>query len=308
VASANQRPVGRSYQYYLGWQWDAGYRARRINHLLTVNELVSVEDMKRFQLDIHDAAAEAFLPTLFAAFGENDSDEMTRKALGLLKVWDCKATPDSVATTIWMAWFSWLRDEVWGRVWRAAGAAPEAGWGFADENAWHPPAEVLEQILKEQPDQVMPDRNDIPEGDALDALLRDTFRNALRQLVIKAGEDMHAWQWSKFNRANFESLAKVEELSRKDVPIGGTVYTLSPGGKLRDVQAGATLRFIADLNNTDEALAVYPGGQSEEGSSAHYADFIDRWAAGDYIVLSCHDNPDNFPPGTIESEHILCPV
>ncbi len=308
VASANQRPVGRSYPYYLGWQWDAGYRARRIDHLLTVNQLVSVEDMKRFQLDIHDDAAEAFLPTLFAAFAEEDSDEMTRKALGLLKVWDCKATPDSVATTIWMAWFSSLRDDIWGTVWRSTGATPEGGWGFADENAWYPPAEVLEQILKEQPDHAMPDRTDIPEGDALDALLRDTFREALRQLVIKAGEDMHAWKWEKFNRAKFESLARVEELSRTGVRIGGTVYTLNPGGKLREVQAGATLRFIADLNNTDEVLAIYPGGQSEDGSSGHYADLIDRWAAGEYIALACHDSPDKFPQGSIESEITLCPV
>jgi len=308
VASANQRPVGHSYPYYLGWQWDAGYRARRIDLLLAANELVSVEDMRRFQLDIHDPAAETFLPTLFAAFAEEKPDELTQKALGLVKVWDCKATPDSVAATIWMAWFSVLRDEIWGRVWRDAGATPEGGWGFADENAWHPPAEVLEHILKEQPDQAMPDIRSIPEGDALDAILRNTFREALRQLVIKAGEDMHAWKWAEFNKATFQSLARIEELSRTDVPIGGTVYTINPGGKMRDVKAGATLRFIADLDNTDEVLAIYPGGQSEDGSSAHYADLIDRWAAGEYIALARYGNPDKFAPDSIESETIIRPV
>jgi penicillin amidase len=308
VASANQRPVGASFPYYLGWQWDAGYRARRINHLLAVNQVVSVEDMKRFQLDVHDGAAEAFLPALFLAFEGDEPDELTAKALALLKVWDCKATPDSVATTIWMSWFHSLRDAIWEPVWRGAGASPEGSWGFADENAWCPPVEVLEQILREQPDQAMPDRRDIPGGDALDALLRDTFRKALHALIIKAGEDMRAWKWGRFNRAKFESIADIEELSRKDIPIGGTVYTLSPGGKLREVESGATFRFIADFSNPDEALVIYPGGQSEDGSSPHYAEFIDGWAKGEYIQLLCYHSPERIPESHIESEMILEPT
>ncbi len=308
VASANQRPVGASFPYYLGWQWDAGYRARRINHLLAVNQVVTVEDMKRFQLDVHDGAAEAFLPALFLAFAGEKPDDMAGKALALLKVWDCKATPESVATTIWMSWFHSLRDAIWEAVWRGAGASPEGSWGFADENAWYPPVEVLEQILREQPDQAMPDRRDIPEGDALDALLRDTFRKAVHQLIIKAGEDMHAWKWGRFNRAKFESMADIEELSRKGIPIGGTVYTLSPGGKMREVESGATFRFIADFSNPDEALVIYPGGQSEDGSSPHYAEFMDDWVRGEYIPLLCYDDPGRIPKDHIESETVLNPT
>jgi len=308
VASANQRPVGASFPYYLGWQWDAGYRARRINHLLAVNPAVSLEDMKRFQLDVHDCAAEAFLPALFLAFEGDEPQELAGKALSLLKVWDCKAAPDSVATTIWMSWFHTLRDAIWEPVWRGAGASPEGSWGFADENAWYPPVEVLEQIVREQPDQAMPDRRDIPEGDALDALLRDTFRKALHHLIIRAGEDMRGWKWGHFNRAKFESMANVEELSRKDIPIGGTAYTLSPGGRLREVESGATFRFIADLNSPDEALVVYPGGQSEEGSSAHYAGFMDSWVKGEYIRLLCYNSPERIPKDHIESELILNPT
>ena len=29
LASANQIPAGSGFPYYLGWQWDPGYRARK---------------------------------------------------------------------------------------------------------------------------------------------------------------------------------------------------------------------------------------------------------------------------------------
>jgi len=308
VASVNQPPVGGTYPYYLGWQWDAGYRARRINHVLSANETVTVEDMKRFQLDVHDCAAETFLPRLFSAFELESPEGDVEKALSLLKIWDCKATPDTMATTIWISWFLALRDAVWERVWQAAGATPEGCWGFAGENSWHPPTELLEQVLREEPEQAMLSATNIPEGDALDALVRQSLYKAVRDLIVKAGADFHEWKWGRFNRAKFLSLARIEEYSRKNVPVGGTVYTLSPGGDLDEVVAGATLRLIVSFDKPDEALVIYPGGQSEDNSSAHYADLIDMWAQGEYIRLVSHGSPEELPDDLAESVTVFNPV
>ena len=308
VASANQRPVGGSYPYhYLGWQWDANYRARRIKHLLASNKLLTLDDMKRFQLDVHDCAAESFLPALFSAFEEENPEELVGNALALLKTWDCKATPDSVAATIWMTWFLYLRDAFWGVVWNTAGAPTEGCWGFAD-NSWYPPTELLERILRQPEEETVLNTVKIPHGDDLDALVRHSFEQAVTDLATKAGEDMTAWRWAQFNKAQFESLSKVEALSRKDVPVGGTMYTLYPGGKSDGVVAGATLRFIVSFDHPDEALVVYPGGQSEDGASPHYADLFDAWVNGDYIHLVSYQFPENFPNEQVSSVTVLSPV
>jgi len=307
VASANQRPLGRRYPYYLGWQWAPGYRARRINQLLSANQIVSVEDMKRFQLDVHDCAAEAFLPALFSAFQEERPEQIMAKVLGLLKIWDCKATPDSVATTIWVGWFTFVRDAIWSGLWRGAGAVPEDCRDIALHRSWDPPTELFEQIIREQPEHMMTDAIEIPEGEALDALLRDSLRKAVNQLILKAGEDMHAWNWGRFNRAKFESLARVEELSRKNVPVGGTAYTLSPGGDSNDLNAGATLRFIVSFDKPDEMLAIYPGGQAEDGLSAHYTDLLNLWEKGEYVRLVSYSSAEKFSEEETESVVMLKP-
>ncbi len=308
VASANQRPVGRSYPYYLGWQWAPSYRARRINHLLSANQIVSVEDMKRFQLDVHDCAAEAFLPALFSAFQDEKPEQHMARVLGLLKIWDFKAAPDSVATTIWISWFMFVRDAVWNRLWRGATLAPEDRWDLPRQKSWEPPAELLEQIIREQPEHMKTGIVEMPEGEALDAILRESLRKAVNQLILKAGEDMRGWKWGRFNSARFESLARVENLSRKNVPVGGTSYTLNPGGDLNEVNAGATLRLIASFDKRDELLAAYPGGQSEDGSSRHYADLFELWKNGEYVRLVSYSTPERFSDEETESVMVLKPT
>jgi penicillin amidase len=305
VASANQRPIGRSYPYYLGWRWAPSYRARRINHLLAANRTVSVEDMKRFQLDVHDCAAEAFLPALFSAFQDERPEQRIAKVLGLLKIWDFKATPDSVATTAWIYWFMFVRDAIWNGLWRGARCALEDQWGIPRQKSWEPPPELLEQTIREQPEHMRTGIVDVPEGEALDELLRDSLRKAVNHLIVEAGEDMHAWKWGRFNRAKFESLARVEDLSRKNVPVGGTTYTLSPGGDSNEVSAGATLRFIAGFDRPDEMLAVYPGGQSQDGSSKHYTDLFDLWEKGEYVRLVSYGSPERFSDEETESVTVL---
>jgi len=53
---------------------------------------------------------------------------------------------------------------------------------------------------------------------------------------------------------------------------------------------------------------VYPGGQSEDGASPHYADLFDAWVNGDYIHLVSYQFPENFPNEQVSSVTVLSPV
>src|SRR3989454_3347336 len=71
LVSANQIPAGAGYPYYLGWQWDPGYRAKLLNFLLNKTiatpGLVSRDEMKAIQGNTSDAAAQIFVPFVLEA-------------------------------------------------------------------------------------------------------------------------------------------------------------------------------------------------------------------------------------------------
>ena len=67
VFSANQRPVGNTYPYYLGTTWDHfanGYRANEIYAELKSTQQLTVQDMERMQNSTHDYLAGLIVPEL----------------------------------------------------------------------------------------------------------------------------------------------------------------------------------------------------------------------------------------------------
>src|SRR3990172_197048 len=51
IVAANNAPVGADYPYFLGREWDAGYRAARISQLLAEKKRFSPDDFQEMQLD-----------------------------------------------------------------------------------------------------------------------------------------------------------------------------------------------------------------------------------------------------------------
>ena len=43
--------------------------------------------------------------------------------------------------------------------------------------------------------------------------------------------------------------------------------------------------MIVEMSSPPKALGIYPGGQSGNPGSRYYVDFIDKWAAGEYLNL-----------------------
>src|SRR5581483_643419 len=67
VFSANQRPVGNDYPYYIGTTWndfDNGYRADEIAAELSSGHRLTMQDMERMQNSTHDYLAGLIVPQL----------------------------------------------------------------------------------------------------------------------------------------------------------------------------------------------------------------------------------------------------
>ena len=303
VASANGRPAAVGYPHYLGWMWDASYRTRRIHELIGKHDRITIEQMKQFQMDAHDAAAEAFIPVLVAVYDRKPSGDATVKAaIDELRHWNFEATPESVAPTIWWAWFKKFPQAVWQDNFEAAGVEPWQGsWGFSSTNERLPIVEVLEYLTRENPNSPWFDDVRTPQVETRDDIIASSFAAAVEHLVKERGADVREWEWEKTNVLRLRSLLQQPALDRGGIAVRGDGFTLCPGGEGDEVSGGASWRMVVDLAHPERSFGVYPGGQSDDPTSPHYDDQVKPWAEGKYLPLLFYSTTQEFQAGEVES-------
>jgi penicillin amidase len=259
--------------------------------------------MEAFQTDAHDSAAEAFVPLLLAAYDRKPfGDAQVHRAIEELRHWDFVAAPESVATTLWSAWFKSFRDAVWQNKFDAAGVERWPGsWGYSGSNARQPELEVLEFLSREIPTSPWFDDLRTAEKETRDDIMARSFVETVTQLVKQRGEDLSQWKWGKTNVLRLHSLLDQPALERGGMPVRGDEFTLCPGDEGGPVTGGASWRMVIDLGNPQHSFGVYPGGQSEDPASPHYDDQVKPWVEGEYLPLYFYSDPKQFQAGEAES-------
>jgi penicillin amidase len=91
LTSTNQRPAGPSYPYYLGADWRDAYRSLRIDTLLRSRPQHTVEDLMRYQADVHAVQHDLLAPLLDTLGGVAGRADTLR---GMLAAWDGEAGVD----------------------------------------------------------------------------------------------------------------------------------------------------------------------------------------------------------------------
>jgi penicillin amidase len=302
LASANQRPAPVDYPYYLGYEWDPGYRARRINQLLSTRETVTPRMMMEFQADTYDAAAASMLPAMLAACrGQFEESKLFARALRTLSDWDYRTTVTSPGPTIWWAWLDAFRDAVWLDDWRAAGIdTKRPPWGHTDLNKWQPPLEVLEEMVIKEPTSKWFDDVSTPERETLGLIAVRSFRQAVDQLFMRFGDDISTWQWGRVNRLRINHLMGDPLLVRGGQPLNGSDLALNARGAGREVTGGPSWRMVVDLSNLDVAYGILPGGQSGNPENPHYDDLLEKWVRDEYVPLLFYSTPEQFSEEQVE--------
>jgi penicillin amidase len=110
VFTANQRPVGNNYPYYIGTTWtgfDNGYRADEIYAELSSKQKLTMQDMENMQTSIHDYLAGLIVPELLKDLQKNALTGNALRAQTLLQSWNEDMDANSVAASIW--WTFWTR-------------------------------------------------------------------------------------------------------------------------------------------------------------------------------------------------------
>jgi penicillin amidase len=284
LCTANNKVHDDAYPHNLGKDFLPPFRVRRIAQLLTERERHTPETFARIQTDTVSLAAAAIVPFLAAI---EPTDERQKEAVALLAEWDHNLRADSAAAGLYEVWCEHVARRILQPL-----LGEELFTHFHGRRQWTNAFQyqVLPQILA-FPTARWFGRNGTQ---ARDDLLRDALAAALDELTGRLGEDMAAWRWGALHRATFAGrLALIPDLA--DLFTGGVVemggdeqtvvQALFEPGWSYDVVVTPSWRQIVDLGDLDASIGVYPGGQSGNPASPHFADQIELWAAGRHHPL-----------------------
>ncbi|HXZ77049.1 MAG TPA: penicillin acylase family protein, partial [Streptosporangiaceae bacterium] len=123
VATANQRPVGPSYPYYIGTSanfFDPGYRAGEIYASLRGQRGMHPASFAAVQLSLADRLAQQIVPRLLAALRGGHLSAQQQAAAAQLRGWDGAMAQNSAAAALWWTFWGDYLDAVFRPWWKAA--------------------------------------------------------------------------------------------------------------------------------------------------------------------------------------------
>ncbi|MFX0185779.1 MAG: penicillin acylase family protein, partial [Candidatus Hodarchaeota archaeon] len=283
-----------------------GYRARRLNYLLTTHNQITIEDMKNFQLDVYSVRAGNFTPYLLSALDSLSSKTSLQQATyEELQTWDFVMDKDDVAPTIFNIWFeayhsATFQDEI-------------DKYKLTRSPSWA----VLEKLTKENETSKWFNNLTTSTTETRDDIIILAFVNAINALESYFGTDISTWKWGKIHQYSFSHFSGISALSAGPYPGDGTGVTVSPShtnnfvdGEVRrdSARSGASERIIIDFSNFNNSLSVIPSGQRGISSSKHYTDQMEQlFLDGEYHEQYYYaDTPAKFQEWTqIESTIIF---
>ena len=297
LASANQEPTDPATGApSLGSDWFSPWRAMRIDRLLRANAHVTPDDMRRYQTDPGSERADAFVPLFLAAASRRHGDAKLDSAASWLARWDRRYTRDNTGAILFERAMSMLAADSWDEL------APRA-----DGPRVFTPQDMLLLELASDSGNAWWDRRATAgvehRDDVLAAALSDAFVRVRRDL----GPPGPAWRWDRVHAVNIASLLRIPALGRSNVRVGGGPSTLSPSS-MSGGGFASSWRMVVELGPQIQAWSTYPGGQSANPASPHYADRVQQWADGKLDPIYSPRSLAEVGPEHAEARITLTPV
>jgi penicillin amidase len=303
VATANNQVVGSDYPRYIAMDYATGFRAARIEQVLSEKAKATKDDFRTLQGDVRCLPAAQFLAALK---GIEIQDPESHQLLERLRSWDQVLGPDSVGGAIYAVLFYRLqentfRDELGPVADRFFGA----GLTYLEPlNRFCEHSRVI--LLRLMQNRESPWFDDIrtPDRENLSYVLDKSLKETAAFLKQKLGTDPSGWQWGRLHLVELQhALGSVKPLDR--------VFNLGPyegGGHFSTVWQSAvnpgmdfdlkawsvSHRHIYDLKDWDQSL------QSGMFGSPHYDDQMEMW-------LKVEHHPLYYSREKVEAEakHVL---
>lgn len=290
VATANFRPYGPDYQYFLGARFAEPWRIMRIRELISAQDKLTQADMEAIQHDQHNPQARvigAHLATLHSA------DPAVQQAIDKFKNWDGSMAGDSATAAIYELTFLQMlqltfKDDLGDKLFQEY---MENDAGSAE--MW------LYENLDNQNASWWDDTTTSQKETANDIMLK-SITNAVGQLNQKLGSDQNAWRWDKLHTITFaHPLGSVKPLNlifnQGPYPVGGngTTVNVSPYDVWTAMSEGTfdqnwvpSYRAVYDLTDWNKTDIVMPMGESGVTGTSHVNDQTPLWLDGGYLTFA----------------------
>jgi penicillin G amidase len=287
VATANQRPVGPSYPYYIGTtanDFDPGYRASQEYSYLDAHSAMKPASFAALQASLTDPLAVRIVPRLLAALRNRKLTPDQQQAERLLAGWDHAMTPGSAAASIWWTFWTDYLTAVFQPWWTAqkvplhfdrSGLGISAGQVSLDE--------VLEQwTLNDQSNPAFTAPGGRPRNSA--EVMLAAFGTAVSHLQARLGGGPASWAWERLHSRQFPSLTGAAALGYGPRGSGGDPWTVDAAEGGMNSVVGPSWRMIVGWSRSGQAVGegIYPGGQSENPASPWYDNLVADWWDGKY--------------------------
>ncbi|MEE9276940.1 MAG: penicillin acylase family protein [Dehalococcoidia bacterium] len=289
VWSANNAPRPVAELPYAGEFLDP-YRAARIGQVLAETNPHTVAAARALQVDRKSLPMLRLRDHLLQVEPANDDE---RALLALIRDWDGRLEPASVAAAIVAATYSRLLDAVL-RAQLGDATAVFLGAAHVIPNLnvlANRTASLLTGLLDGAPAGWFGPVAEAVDGRAVwTAALTRAFRDAGHLLRDRLGKDPQRWTWGRCRPLTFvHGLGEVPALARLfnvgPFPFGGSPNTPFQGGPLgpdpfAPVTAVPVLRLIVEMSDPPRAEFILAGGQVGRRGHRHAHDLIDDWLHG----------------------------
>ncbi len=279
IVTANNAIVTDDYAYFLSKDWDYGYRAARIAHLIesrAATTPLTADDMREIQMD-----GEMWIGKRLSAAMDDVSVEGagTEEAVALLRTWDAQDESSSAAAAYANVLWSNLVQNLFSR---RELPLPIDGQGRLFT--------VVDALLDDPSDPLW--TNEEIDVSGRDEMLALSAEQAYDELSAVQGTTVSQWNWGDLHAITLTSstfgssgIAPIEWLfNRGPYEVsGGASVVNATGWKLGTSYATTTvpsMRMVIDLADLDASTWIHLTGASGHAFHAHYTDQTSDWATG----------------------------
>ncbi|MFD8769313.1 penicillin acylase family protein [Microbacterium oxydans] len=279
IVTANNAIVTDDYGYFLSRDWDYGYRAARIAHLIerrTAVAPLTADDMRDIQMD-----NEMWIGTQLAtAMAEVDvSGAGASDAVDLLEAWDGQNSASSAAAAYANVLWSNLVQNIFAE---REQPLPIDGQGRLFT--------VVSAMLTDPSDPLW--TNEQLDVDGMEQMLALSAEEAYDELAALQGTTISRWNWGDLHAITLTSdtlgssgIAPIEALfNRGPFPVSGGASVVNATGWELGVSYATTtvpsMRMVVDLSDFDASTWNHLTGASGHAFHEHYTDQTADWAVG----------------------------
>ena len=300
VFSANQITVSDNYPYYIGWDYESGYRADEIHYLLNATSDFNTAKMESVQLTIHDFTTNILLTPLLHSLqygGMKDTPGYSN-----LSAWHGNMSINSTAATIYYFWLSNLVNDTFRPYLQHYNITPSEGLNqtaffLGADATYHGP--LIEDIINWTVSDPSIHWFDNPVSGKVrneTNVILLAYNQTISYLDSAYGSLSSRWDWGNIHQRVLSSFFGVSAMNTQQLPAAGDGNTINAAyGIVSDF--GPSWRMVVNMSHPQSAVGIYPGGISENPLSSYYSNTFADWNNGVYFRLIPETAPAEFYSG-----------